>query len=97
MSKTIFKNRKEQLIAFKETFTTPTGKKVLDAIGELCGKGLSTFDSDPINMAYKAARQDTYLEILRLVEFEIVINHKDKTADSDQNQSSADDELDPLT
>lgn len=89
--KPIFKNRKEQIIAFKDTFGSSTGQKVLLSIAELCGKGLSTFDSDPIHMAYKAARQDTYLEIQRLVDTEVVITHKDKVADSDQTQSSADD------
>lgn len=88
----IFKNRKEQIIAFKDTFGSETGQKVLKSIAELCGKGLSTFDTDPIHMAYKAARQDTYLEIQRLVDTEVVITHKDKVADSDQTQSSADDD-----
>lgn len=97
MTKSIFKNRKEQLIAFKEVFSTPNGRKVLDCIGELCGKDLSSFDVDPLIMAFRAAKRDAYLEIQRLVEFDLVINHRDKVADSDQTQSSADgDEIDPL-
>lgn len=97
MAKDIFKNRKELLVAFKETFGTPTGKKVLHQIGIFCGKDLSSFDADPLIMAYKAAKRDAYLEIQDLVNFEIVVNHRDKTADLDQKQSSADeDEIDPL-
>jgi hypothetical protein len=97
MTKPIFKNRKEQLIAFKEVFGTPDGKKVLQFIGELCGKDLNSFDTDPLIMAFKAAKRDTYLEIQRLVDHEIVITHKNKAADSDQFQTSVDEEEnDPL-
>lgn len=97
MSKPLFKNRKELVIAFKETFQTPTGQKVLKAIGDMCGKDVNSFDSDPLVMAFRAAKRDAYLEIQRLVDFEIVITHKDKVADSDQAQTSADeDESDPL-
>jgi hypothetical protein len=97
MTKEIFKNQKELIIAFKETFQTPTGQKVLKTIGKMCGKDENSFDVDPLVMAFRAAKRDAYLEIQRLVDFDIVINHKNKAADSDQIKTSVDDEeIDPL-
>ena len=92
-----FKHRKHLLVAFKEVFNTENGKKVLQTIAEMCGNSQSTFDNDPIVMAYRASRRDVYLEIQRLVDTEIKTNLKDQAEESDQAQSVVDGEEDPLS
>lgn len=93
--KEIFKNDKHKIITFKAVFGSEDGKKVLATIAKMCGNEQSTFDSDPIMLAYRAARRDTYLEIQQLVDFEIK-ESKNKAEDSDQRQSQVDEEEDPL-
>lgn len=92
-----FKNEKQKIIAFKEVFSSGQGAKVLEEIKNMNAGEVSTFDADPIIMAYKNARRDAYLEILHFVNKKINTDFIDKDADADQEQRQADDEsTDPL-
>ena len=49
-------------------FNTQNGKKVLKDIGALCDIGHSSFNSDPLKMAYNEGQKELYRRILRIIE-----------------------------
>jgi hypothetical protein len=58
---------KKLLGAYSYVFDTPEGEAVLNDLMEVCGWEAFTDTSDPVNMAYKNGKRDTYLYLITMI------------------------------
>lgn len=49
--------------AYQATFDSETGKEVLKDLAVFCGAAKSSFDSDPLKMAFREGRREVWLRI----------------------------------
>lgn len=58
----------ERRALYDAAFNTESGAKVLKDMGKLCEFDHSSFDSDPLKMAYKEGQKNLYRRILKILE-----------------------------
>jgi hypothetical protein len=58
---------KKLLGAYSYVFDTPEGETVLKDLMEVCGWEAFTDTSDPVSMAYKNGKRDTYLYLITMM------------------------------
>lgn len=56
---------------YKAHFTTPEGKKILQDLAIRCNYDRSSFDPDPIKMAYREGRRSVVLDILNILAYNL--------------------------
>lgn len=54
--------------SYQAVFNTPGGKEVLKDLGKFCEFEHSSFNSDPLLMAYKEGQKQLYRRILKQLE-----------------------------
>jgi len=63
-------NKAKTVLAYKDTFNTESGKKVLHDLCKSCHIYKSTMDSNPHEMAYKEGERSVVLRILKTLEID---------------------------
>ena len=66
----MFKRMKEQkamIARYKNIFTSEEGQRVLSDMMKVCGMQQSSFDTDPLKMAYHEGQRAVVLRILKTI------------------------------
>jgi len=66
-TKEFFLRRKRMVEAYRRLFRTADGKKVLKDMMDVCGYSRSSFDSDPVKMAFYEGERAVILRIVKTV------------------------------
>ena len=61
------KKQKEMVSTYKRVFTSDDGRRILSDLMNVCGMQRSSFDSDPLKMAYHEGERAVVLRILKSV------------------------------
>jgi len=79
----IFNDKVEQAHAYRDTFSTPPGRKVLQELEQIYGRRRSYTEGDPYATAAKEGERAVYLRILGLLELAEEVQDKQTVAITD--------------
>lgn len=60
-----------KVIDYKVTFSTEEGKRVLFDLMKSCGMDTSSFDENPLNMAYREGQRNVVLHIMNKLKIDV--------------------------